>query len=50
VTLPPLGVVSGDAYKLWVSIGTGSLPRAAVTGLPKGVGQIDVVNIKVASE
>jgi len=49
VNLPPLGVVAGDAYKLWVSIGTGSLPRAPVTGPPKGVGQIDEVKIKVAS-
>ncbi|MGO9964283.1 MAG: hypothetical protein ACLPUG_12770 [Acidimicrobiales bacterium] len=49
VRLPPLSVAPGDAYKLWVSTGTGSLPRAPVIGPPKGVGQIDEVKIKVAS-
>ena len=49
VNLPPLGVVEGDAYKLWVSVGTGSLPRAPVTSLPEGAGQIDEVKVKVAS-
>lgn len=49
MNLPPLGVVEGDAYKLWVSVGTGSLPRAPVTSLPEGAGQIDEVKVKVAS-
>ena len=49
VNLPPLSVVAGDAYNLWVSVGTGSLPRAPATTPPKGVGQIDEVKIKVAS-
>ncbi len=49
VNLPPLSVVAGEAYKLWVSVGTGSLPRLPATTPPKGVGQIDEVRIKVAS-
>jgi len=49
VTLRPLAVVAGDAYELWASIGTGSLPGGPVTSPPKGVGQIDEVKIKVAS-
>jgi hypothetical protein len=49
VTLPPLAVVAGDAYVLWASVGTGSLPRAPVTSPPKAVGQTDEVKIKVAS-
>jgi hypothetical protein len=49
VTLPPLAVVAGDAYELWVSIGTGSLPGGPVTSSPKGVGQTDEVKIRVAS-
>ncbi|MGP8163650.1 MAG: hypothetical protein ACLQAN_07775 [Acidimicrobiales bacterium] len=49
VTLRPLVVVAGDAYELWASIGTGSLPGGPVTSPPKGVGQIDEVKIKVAS-
>ena len=49
VTLPPLAVVAGDSYQLWVSIGTGSLPGGPVTSSPKGLGQTDEVKIKVAS-
>jgi len=49
VTLRPLAVVAGDAYELWASIGTGTLPGGPVTSPPKGVGQIDEVKIKVAS-
>jgi hypothetical protein len=49
VTLPSLSVVAGDAYELWVSVGTGSPPHGPVTSPPKGVGQIDEVKIKVSS-
>ncbi len=49
VTLRPLAVIAGDAYDLWASIGTGSLPGGPVTRPPKGAGQIDEVKIKVAS-
>ena len=50
VTLPSLAVAAGHTYRLWVSIGTGSLPRGPVTSPSKGVGQTDEVRIKVASE
>jgi hypothetical protein len=50
VTLPTLAVVSGDAYTLWASVGTGRLPRAPVTTAPTGgVGKTDMVMIKVAA-
>jgi hypothetical protein len=49
VTLPPLDVSSGRSYTLFASIGTGGLPGGPVTAPPAGVGQIDQVNIKVAS-
>ena len=50
VTLPPLAVDAGDAYTLWASVGTGTLPRQPVTSDPKGLGQTDKVTIKVAAE
>ena len=49
VTLSPLAVVAGDAYELWASVGTGSLPAGPVTSPPNGAGQTDEVKIKVAS-
>jgi hypothetical protein len=50
VTLPPLAVRSGDAFTLFASVGTGTLPRAPVTTAPSGgVGQTDMVMIKVAA-
>ena len=40
----------GDAYTLFASVGTGTLPRAPVTTAPTGgVGQTDKVMIKVAA-
>jgi hypothetical protein len=49
VTLSPLAVVAGDAYELWASVGTGSLPVGPVTSPSNGAGQTDEVKIKVAS-
>jgi hypothetical protein len=50
VTLPAMGVLTGHAYILCASVGTGALPRGPVTTRAKGAGQIDRVSITVAGE